>query len=339
MSLVLAMLVLFVIVVVVTGVRYQASVELDHSRAVLYETRMRWLADAARMHAHSVLLTDVEQAPEGAEGDGGSTATAGANGLFDTGGGGGGEPGGEGDEEGSAASIADTTARTDSRLDEWMNHAALAPALGQDFQVLVEVVDEDGKINLLGLWSPDEDQRDPHREIMQRLLDKAFEGTSHDLSYTDATDIIDRLDDWVDGQRGTFDPVPQPKLKPSNADEAEDDDEGLDTEIIDMDGKHYPLTLGELVMIDGIEATHMRGFVEDNEFHPGLEEYLTMFSNLEVKPPPAEGELFDDSPFTQGSMFDQSLEDTGSDTTDGEDEEGATDDLMAEPTNDGLVNV
>jgi hypothetical protein len=337
-SLVLAMLVLFVIAVVVTGVRYSASVELDRSRALLYETRMRWLADAARMHAQSVLLTDVEQAPEGAEGDESSTATASADGLFDTGSSGD-DTGATSDEEDSAASIADTTARTDSRLDEWMNHAALAPALGQDFQVLVEVVDEDGKVNLLGLWSPDEDQREPHREIVRRLLDKAFEGTSHDFSYSDATDILDRLDDWVDGQRGTFDPIPQPKLKPTIAQETEDDEEGLDTEIIDMDGKHYPLTLGELVMLDGIDPTHMRGFVEDNEFHPGLDDYLTIFSNLEVKPPPVADELFDDSPFTQGSMFDQSLEDTGSDVTEGSEDGEPTDELMAEPTNDGLVNV
>ena len=122
----------------------------------------------------------------------------------------------------------------------------------------------------------------------------------------------------MDGQRGTFDPIPQPKLKPTIEQETEDDEEGLDTEIIDMDGKHYPLTLGELVMLDGIDPTHMRGFVEDNEFHPGLDDYLTIFSNLEVKPPPAADELFDDSPFTQGSMFDQSLEDTGSDVADGD---------------------
>ncbi|HIG31454.1 MAG TPA: hypothetical protein EYQ50_28065 [Verrucomicrobiales bacterium] len=57
------MLVLFVIVVVVFEVRYAASVELDHSRAVLYETRMRWLADVRsirRAHAGEPLAEEVE---------------------------------------------------------------------------------------------------------------------------------------------------------------------------------------------------------------------------------------------------------------------------------------
>jgi hypothetical protein len=323
------MLILFVLAVVVVEVRFSASVELDHSRAMLYQTRMRWLADAARLQAHSVLLTDVDQAPEGAAGEDTGAAAASGDSLFGSGDGG----DDSGDED--AQSIADTTARTDSRLDEWMNYAALAPSLGQDFQILVEVTDEDGKVNLLGLWSPDEDQREPHREIVRRLFDKAFEGTSHDFSYADATDILDRLDDWVRGSRGTFDPIPQPKLKPSIAEEEAEGDEGFDTSIIDTSESNFPLTLGELALIEGISPEQLRGFVEDDEFHPGLVDYLTIFSNLEVKPPPAAEDLFADSPFTQGSMFDKSLEDTGEE----EDEEQAADELAAQPTNDGLVNV
>lgn len=329
-SMVLALLVLFVITVVVLEVRFSASVELDHARAALYQTRMSWLANAARLQTQSVLLSDVEQAPQGEEDESGAGAAAASGSLFGSGSAEGGE------EEENQQSIADMTARTDSRLDEWMNPAALAPALGQDFQILVEVVDEDGKINLLGLWSPDEDQRGPHREIVRRLLDKAFEGTSNDLSYIDATDILDGLDDWVDGNRGTFDPVPKPKLKPTNEQEQEEEGEGLQTSIIDTKGTHYPLTLGELAMIEGIEPAHLNGFVEDDEFHPGLMDYLTVFSHLEIKPPPVEEDLFEDSPFTQGSLFDKSLGD--SDTEEGAGD-GASDDLMAEPTNDGLVNV
>jgi type II secretory pathway component PulK len=356
-SIVLAMLVLFVLMVVVFEVKFDATVELDHARATVETARMRYIADAAFQQARSALLMDVEAAA-GEEsggaggagaGDGLSSDTGDASGPMgpagDGGGGGGGsdgEEGGEGkDAAGAGNDITDLIARTDSLLDDWQDSVALAPPLGNDYTLFVEVEDEDSKINLLGLWTDDLERREQHREVVRRLLDKLFEGTSFDLSFTDATELLDNLDDWVKGDRGSFDPVPKPPLKPGNAEEEAAADE-LEGSSLDEEERNFPLTLGELLLIEGVEPEHLAGFVEDGEFHPGFASCLTVWSQLELKPEPPVEDEYSGSPFTQGSLFDESLEDGSSgEGDDAGGEEGAGEDEAASvwPTNDGLVNV
>ncbi len=366
-SIVLAMLVLFVLVIVLFQVRFTASVELDHSRAFVDAARMGMLADAAFQQAQTQLLLDVDTPDDGSGGDAGGGDLLG--GLGGAGGGDGGGGDGGGDASGSVdggpgsdeqASIADTIAKTDSLLDEWQDSSALSPALGQDFTMFVEVEDEDSKINLLGLWNPDKDIAAKHREIVRRLLDKAFEGTSRDLSIVDATDLIDSLDDWVSGNRGTFDPVPVPKIKPSNADEEKTETELSGAGFLDNQKVNFPLTLGELADIEGITSERLVGFVEDDTFYPGLDRYLTVNSSLEIKPKPKTDDLFGDSPFTKGSLFDKPGLTAGANTGAGGAGAGGagagageaggaggaggsdtgTDDTEEsfDPTNDGLVN-
>jgi hypothetical protein len=347
-SIVLAMLVLFVLVVVVFEIRYSASVEQDQARMIVEGRRMGLLAEAGKMQALTSLIMDIEQALGGGEGadasglpmdtggDGGDGGGPFAN-AGDGGGGDEGEDGGEGSEAGPDAGpdIAGTTASTDSRLDEWNDPLALAPSFGEDYQVLVEVEDEDGKINLLGMWTADEVLRDAQREILIALLDKAFEGTTLDLSFPDAMQILDRLDDWARGNRGAFETIPLPPLKTSNAEDAAEED-GSDVSLLLIDEKHRPLTLDELALIEGLKPEHLNGFVENDEYYPGLDRYLTVWSQLELKPPPPEPDPFGNSPFTnftQGSLFDKTL----SGTPDEQPEAPA--ELTPDPTNDGLVNV
>jgi uncharacterized membrane protein YgcG len=129
-SLILAMLVLFVIAVLVVEIGYNAQVELDQANAFVHAKAMDALADAARRQAESTLIVDVEQSLDtsgGGDGEGGG----GGGGLFGGGGGGGGggPGGGEGEEPSEEEeSIADTTGRTDSRLDEWNDPLAMAPS-------------------------------------------------------------------------------------------------------------------------------------------------------------------------------------------------------------------
>lgn len=362
-SIVLAMLVLMVLLVVVAEVTFDASIELNHAHSAADSARMRWVAEAAFLQARSALLMDIEAVSgEDAGGDTGgglSGLGGGAAGASDAGtppgdggggGGGGGGTGGTGDEaageEEQQADVSEVIARTDSLLDDWQDSVALSPPLGNDFTLYVEVEDEDSKINLLGLWTEDVEQRDVQREIVRNLLDKAFEGTSLDLSYTDATEFLDRLDDWVKGDRGSFDPVPTPRLKRSNAEDEASGDE-LDTGSLDTEERHLPLTLGELLLVEGLQPEHLAGFVEDRTFHPGLERYLTVWSHLELKPEPPQVDPFTGSPFTQGSLFDDDPAAGGGDAggeggegdgagEGGEDEE---DPASVLPTNDGLVNV
>jgi len=229
----------------------------------------------------------------------------------------------------------DCAASTDSRLDDWNDPLALAPSFGEDFQVLVEVEDEDSKINLLGEFAPDQAVQSAHHDILITLLDKAFEGTSLDISFSDAIQILDRLDDWARGNRGAFDPIPSPPLKKSNAEDAAEAG-GTDQSILTVDEKNRPLTLDELGLLEGIRPEHLRGFVENEEFHPGLDRYLTLWSELELKPPPPEPDPFANSPFskfTQGSLFDKQMGQSQ------DQQPEAPPDVVPEPTNNGLVNV
>ncbi|HZL99348.1 MAG TPA: hypothetical protein VFD43_03760 [Planctomycetota bacterium] len=337
-SIVLAMLVLFVLLVVIFEIRYSASVEQDQARLMVESRRMGLLADAGVRQAESALLMDVEQAGEDAgTGDPGGGGDGGMGMFGDGGGGDDGGSGGDGEDGGeSEPDVSETTSTTDSRLDEWNDPLALAPPFGEGYEVLVEVEDEDGKINLLGLWTADEALADAQREIVIALLDKAFEGTTLDLSFSDAMQLTDRLDDWARGNRGAFDPIPKPPLKASNAEDKAQED-GLDESILLVDEKHRPLTMGELALIEGLKAEHLQGFVENDVFRSGLDRYLTVWSQLELKPAPPEADPFADSPFTkftQGSLFDQTL----GQSPEGEQQEDPAE-IVPEPTNDGLVNV
>jgi hypothetical protein len=312
LSILLSLLVLTVLIVVLFQVVRVSFVELDQAGYHVAAVQTRYLAEACRMQSESVLLMDIEDA-----------------GLEDEEGGGGGDPfGGLGDQAGGAAEdAANVTMSTDSLLDEWNNSTSLAPPMGEGLTIYVEIEDEDSKVNLLSLWTEDEDKREEWREILERLLDKAFEGTTYDFSSIDTSDILDSLDDWVKGDRSIFDEVPLPPLKLSS-----EEDEAIlsevDTDIIDNEERHFPLTIGELVQIEGITPEHVWGFVEDDVFYPGLARYLTVWSELELKEPDVDedGE-FSDSPF-EGSVFDED------DDPEEEDQE-----IVAEPTAGGRVNV
>lgn len=318
-ALILAFLVLMVIIVVAAQVQYRASLELEHAHAFVDAARTRVLADAARQHVQALLLLDVE--PEEGGEPGGDPPPGGPGPAPP-------DPAGTPGEEAPPAGDDDVTATTDSVLDEWMNPAALAPPIGEELQIIVEVVDEDSKLNPLGLWAADEEIAQRHREIMIRLLDKAFEGTSLDLSYGDASDVVDELDDWVEGKRGTGaldERIPEPKLKKDSA--LEEDEDALESSFgLDVQKVNFPLTLGELLMFSSLQPEHLWGFLEDDTFHPGLERYLTLHNHLELQAAAdEEDEGVDESKFGIPDEADE--------------EEEAQDELYADPTFNGLVNV
>ena len=333
-SLVLSIIILTMLIVVLYQVWYLSIIELEQAGHHVSSVRQYHLADASRLQAQSVLLMDIEDAGLGGAEGGGGGLGGGGGGLGGLSGnpgdgGGGGGTGLGGDDGGGGGGAAAVTQSTDSMLDEWMNPAALAPPLGEGLTIYVEVIDEDSKINLLGLWTEDEEKRDEWREIVGTVLDRAFDGTSLDLSSLDVKDILDELDDWVKGDRSLFNRPPLPNLKKSRAeDEAEESE--LDTDIIENEFVNFPLTLGELLMIEKIQPEHLYGFVEDDEYYPGLERYLTLWSELELKDAEAdEDEDFGDSPFA-GSVFDD----------EGDEAEAAEEAaLQADATADGRVNV
>jgi type II secretory pathway component PulK len=271
---ILTMLVLFVLLIVVYQVFMTAEVELEQARQHVISARYRSLAEACSLAAQSALIIDLEDAAAADEGDEGGGDQA----ADPFGGAASGDDSGEDSGQGTTAEV---VAETDSALDEWADPAAIAPPLGEGLSLFIEIIDEDSKINLLGLWTEDEERREEWREVFERLLDKAFEGTSLDLSTADALDLMDDLDDWVVGDRDLFGRREPPELKLTDAQDAEAD--AIDTDIIENEEVHFPLSLSELLMVDGLLPAHLDGFVEDGEYYPGLREMITLWSHVELK--------------------------------------------------------
>ena len=308
--LVLVMLAFMVLLVVSVQLRFTSSVEREHAHIALLGARMDLLAQAAARQAESVLLMDVEDAAADEE-QGGANPLAGG---------------------GGSDSAADVVANSDSGLDEWTNPAALLPSMGDGLQLFVEVVDEDSKFNLLSVFAEDEDLREEAREIVVRLLDVAFEGTAHDIGYGDATDFLDKLEQWTGGDRGLSDQVPVPKQKQTDAQEDEST-YTLDTSIFGEDEGQWPLTLGELVHMGALEPVHLEGFVEAGEYFAGLNDLLTIMSHLELKAEPEAEDAFTGSPFA-GAAGTSGFGSSGV----GADAEPEVE-VSASSTNTGLVNI
>lgn len=329
---VLAMLVILVLMVVLAQVFYASMVEVGHAVSFSEGRRFSFIAEASAAEAKAALVLDLER--DEAAGD-----TGGAGGLFGDSGDGG--EGGASDEE----LAADVTTNSDSELDEWANVETLVPSVGDGLTILVDVVDEDSKINLLGLWAEDEDERERQREIVEKLLVGAFDGTSYAISSSDATSILDRLDDWVEGSRtNTTDrtSIPKPKLKPTIAEDSASDSEDEETTLFD-DEQHLFLTMAELQMIEGIAPAQLWGFIEEGQFYPGLIDYLTIWSHLELKPEDDEDDdPFSASPFENASQTGLGSADGGGEDEDDDDEDslgGTPEESAAQPTNNGLVNL
>lgn len=280
--LILTMLVLFVLLIVVYQVFMTAEVELEQARQHVITAQYRSLGEACSLAAQSALLIDLEDAAATEE-EGGEEEAPGASSPF------GGDGASEGSEEGEGeGSTAEVIAKTDSDLDEWADPAAIAPPLGEGLSLFIELVDEESKINLLGLWTEDEERREEWREIFERLLDKAFEGTSLDLTSSDVADLMDALDDWVVGDREVLGRRELPELKLTDAQDAEADE--VDTDIIENEEVHFPFSLSELLMVEGLLPAHLDGFVEDDEYYPGLREMITIWSHLQLKAVPEDDE-------------------------------------------------
>ncbi len=327
-SLVLALLVIMVLLIVVAQVFFSAMVEVGHVVNFSEGRRFSFIAEASAAEAKAALMLDLDRDEESGGETGGSGDVGG--GLF--GGGGDGDDTGESDEEAAA----DVTSNTDSELDEWANIETLVPSVGDGLTILIDIVDEDSKINLLGLWTEDEEEQERQREIVEKLLTEAFLGTSYAISASDATSLVDRIEDWVDGSRtGNRTSVPKPKLKPSIAED--DAAESEEQSVVFDDERHLPLTLAELQMLEGLSPAQLWGFIEEGEYYPGLVDYLTIWSHLELKPEDEDEDDFSASPFGSVGNNEEEGENEGQDGEGDGDDEGTASD--AQPTYNGLINL
>jgi hypothetical protein len=283
--LVLTLFVILILLVIVPQFRYSAVVDRELAHNEVQNVQMEGLARAAIMRGEAALLVDLDEDRSGGDELGGAAGGAGA-------GAGGGALGGAGGTAGRDSSTTTTGSGSDGgtgganaphpdSLDEVWADQELTLPLGEEqgFKTRIVVVDEDSKLNLLLLFTQDDDYRTEWRERFERMLDLMRDGEPGDLSSGDAGELLSRIEKWTQGDRS---------------------DETLSTaplatgdwhEMLDR-AVHAPLSLGELCLAGGIRPQLLFGFEvgdgrDDRRWIPGLEQSLTVWSNLEYVEPAA----------------------------------------------------
>lgn len=200
------------------------------------------------------LLADMASAA-GGEGEGGAGALGG---LMGGAAGGAGAAGGEGEPE------EDPAASCDSSRDEWFQPVGKPD---NDITVYVFVEDENRKLNLLSLWSPDEKFAEFSRDRLVRLIDTLREDSEFDVSMSDAEMIVRDIKEW--GTRPDLEALPRPVLK--SADPKRQD-------------LLLPLHLDELLLLPSVTEDLFYDKVLDGKVYLGLESVLTIWTSLVADP-------------------------------------------------------
>ncbi|MCA8976868.1 MAG: general secretion pathway protein GspK [Planctomycetes bacterium] len=239
----------------VSGQMVRATGEND---ALLARMRNQMLYQL--VEAQDKLLTDMQgaAAAEGGEGAGPMGALPGSEA-----GPGSALPGAEGEGEGAAAE--DPSASCDSSRDSWFNPIG---ETDNDLTTYTFVEDENRKLNILALWSPDEDFAQLAHERLVRLIDCLREDSEFDVSMADAEMIVSQIKDWA--HRGDTDAIPRPLLK--------SDDPKAPQEVT------IPLQLDELLLLPAIKEELFYDVVLDGKVYLGLESVLTIWTSLKIDP-------------------------------------------------------
>ena len=224
--------------------------------------RMRTQMQYQLLESEEKLLADLVGQDDEMGAEGGAAGALGglAGAAAATGGGGEGEgEGGEGEE-----AEVDPTSVCDSSRDAWFEPVGHPD---NDLTTYVWIEDENRKLNLLTLWSPDDEFAQVSRDRMIRLIDGLREDTEFDVSSGDATMIVQSIIDW--GNRPNTEQMPTPELKT--------DDE-------QMREFHAPLHLDELMMLPMVTSELFFDKALDKIFYPGLESVLTIWTATVADP-------------------------------------------------------
>lgn len=257
--------VLFVVVViiVVTGqLSFSSSVDRQVARNTVQELQMELLARAGIARGESALLVDLD---DDSKGDGG----------------GGNDPMGGGDLAGGSApdnaggKQKNQGPHVDS-LDEGWASGQITMTLGEEggYQTRITITDEDSKLNLLLLLTEDEEYRKLWRSRFERAIDYMRDGLPGDLSSSEADDYLDRFTNWMQGERSNDELALAPL--------ASGDWKGIS----DRPG-YAPFSLREFTLTGNVNDGLFYGFPygkdDDRRWVPGLDQALTVWSNLDYK--------------------------------------------------------
>jgi hypothetical protein len=254
---------------VVSGRLVRSTGENDALLARMRTQMMYQLVDA-----EDQLLQDLTgAAAAGGEGGGGALGSALGEGGGNSGGGrpgesssGGGSSGGggAGGEGGEGAPEEDPSATCDSSRDAWYEPVGHAD---NDLTTYVWVEDENRKLNLLSIWSPDEKFSEFSRDRLVRLIDSLREDSDFDVSTGDAQRIAQEIFDW--GKRAGTDSMPRARLK-------SDDEKRRELSI--------PIHLDELMMVPTVTEELFFDKFFEGKVYLGLESVLTLWTSLRVDP-------------------------------------------------------
>lgn len=285
-ALLLTFLAILVLTVVIAQLNVSSRVEHDLAMNSLNEVQFDYAGRAGLEAAKALLIGDERDeqmdSQAGADGAGGAGGAGGGGGQTTMNGPGGnsgsfGNMGGDSNAEGGGG---DDQAPNDSIKDKWAGEGETREQFG-DVEVRLRVVDEDRKFNLLTLVARDEDYRELSTQRFIRLVDTFREGTRSDVQAGDASDLAKRLVDWFEGKREDKFPNPPLHLQEKEGDK---NDSMVFSKARFQDEKVppivFPLGLDELLEIEGVTDQLLHGYMEDGRYVPGLEDVVTVYSNL-----------------------------------------------------------
>ncbi len=245
---------------VVAGRMVRATGENDALLARMRAQMVYQLADT-----EDQLLQDMAGAAAGEEGGGAGALGSALGGAAAGGAAAGGEAAGAaGGEGGEGAAEEDPAAACDSSRDSWFEPIGHADA---DLTTYVWVEDENRKLNLLALWSPDEEFAEFSRDRVVRLLDTLREDSDFDIPTSDAQRIVQDILEW--GKRAGSEAMPRPRLK-------SDDEKRREISV--------PMHLDELMLLPSVTEELFFDKVFEGKVYLGLESVLTLWTSLRVDP-------------------------------------------------------
>jgi hypothetical protein len=243
----MAFLMLIVIYAIVFQLWFTTSADLRVTQNDVTTTQLDQAIESALQEVFDRLRTDGEAETEAA-GAAGAGATGGAGAAAAAAAAGGGEGGGE------------DSGPTDSREDSWGR--AQRTTIG-DVELRVFVQDEDGKLNLLTLLAPEEEQAEEAFERFVRLLDMMRDGSPDDLDRGDAIRIAEAVRRHMRERTNSL--LPKPKLLSDNE---ETRDQGM------------PLSLNEFAVLQRVDENLFRDFRDERgEIVHALSAYVTVWSS------------------------------------------------------------
>lgn len=248
-ALLLAVLLLLVLVAIVFQINVSTGTQARVSRNEIGLSAMDNAIESAILEVFDKLKLDAEgasdsqasQNPAGGTGvpPGGANPAAGAN---------------QGQNSG------DNAAACDSRRDEWARPARTEI---NEIKLRILIQDEDSKINVLSLLTPDETEAKAAFDRIVRVLDMCRDGTRMDIDSAQAEEMVRAMLTYMTKGSTEFPRPAQLSLDPDKADQ------------------RLPRSLREFQMLEPFEAHHFRDFrdVDGVRVH-SIESFLTVWSSV-----------------------------------------------------------